>query len=162
MECKGNHLCLRPFNAERVPPCYKSAKLGHLVIRPTARRAFLRVAAEGAVGVVEWRLWWRVVQVSLMQTSCGWLLLFIALGGGCSVPSRKNKMQRRPTDLQGRSQHTINAESTHSQHTQFGANAMNARSTHGQHTVNTRSTHGQHTVNTRSTYGQHTVNIQKI
>ena len=119
MECKGTLLCLRPFNAERVPPCYKSAKLGHLVIRPTARGALLRVAAEGAVDVVEWRLWWRVVQVSLMQMSCGWWLLFIALGGGCSVSSRKNKMRYRPTDLQGRSQHTINTQSTHSQHTVY-------------------------------------------
>ena len=112
-------MCLRPFNAERVPPCYKSAKLGHLVIRPTARGAIFRVAAEGAVGVVEWRLWWRVVQVSLMQTSCGWWLLFIALGGGCSVPSRRNKMQYRLSDLQGRGQRTINTQSTHSQHTVY-------------------------------------------
>ena len=116
MECKGNHLCLRPFNAERVPPCYKSAKLGHLVIRPTARRAFLRVAAEGAVGVVEWRLWWRVVQVSLMQTSCGWLLLFIALGGGCSVPGLQKKC---------------------SAGLQICKAAFNTRSTQSQHTVNT-------------------------
>ena len=95
----------------------KAWPLGHYAHR--ARGAFLRVAAEGAVDVVEWRLWWRVVQVSLMQMSCGWWLLFIALGVGCSVPSRKNKVQCRPTDLQGRSQHTINTQSTHSQHTVY-------------------------------------------
>ena len=123
MECKGTHLCLRPFNAERVQPCYKSAKLGHLVIRPTARGALLRVVAEGAVDIVEWRLWWRVVQVSLMQMSCGWWLLFIALGGGRGYHIAKIKCN---ADLQ------------------ICKAAVNTRSTHSQHTVYTQSTHSQH------------------